>query len=262
MQKPLIIGSCVSRDIYNYYAESEFKIAEYYARTSLVSLMSPRPSSAFSVALDRIASPFQRRVVGLELSRDLRHKLHLLDFDYILMDLIDERHDILEVEAGVYVTLTQEFRATGYLEDNPLASRHVVACGSTRHKLLWLEALRRFVDLCASNGVKDKIIVNRTFWATELANGQQIPGTSVGYTELHNCLLEWMYHMIEPMLEPRQFLPLPKALLVSTLDHRWGPSPFHYDDAYYNYLKGRVKEHADELAERCSFSPSLIPEHA
>lgn len=242
MERALILGSCISRDIYNYYEEPDFRIAEYYARTSLISLMSPPPSEGVNVALDRISSPFQRRVVGYELSRDLLTRLPSIEFDYLLMDLIDERHDILEVEPGVYVTLTREFMETGYLDDNPATGKSVIQCGSVQHRVLWFDAMRRFMNFCEETGIKDRIVVNRSFWAMELSSGGVIPGTSATFTTKHNQILEWMYHMLEPMLQARQMLRVPSAHRVSDLAHRWGPSPFHYHDGYYLFLKARLQD--------------------
>lgn len=238
MERPLILGSCVSRDIYNYYDESEFRIAEYYARTSFISLMSPPPS--VKVDLDKIASSFQRRVVGYELSRDMLRRVPVMEFDYLLIDLIDERHNILEIEPGVFVTLTKEFRDTGYLDNNPQTLESVIECGSLRHKILWYQALERFLLICEESGVRDKIVLNRTFWADRLVTGETIPGTSEGYTARHNQVLLWMYSMLETRLNPQQILRVPTAHQVSDLGHRWGPSPFHYHDGYYRYLKARL----------------------
>lgn len=248
MECPLILGSCVSRDIYNYYDDSDFSISDYFARTSLISLMSPRPSQEVVVDVAQIPSPFQRRMVEYELTRDFRRRLPSLKFDYMLMDFIDERHDVLEVEPGVYLTLTEELKLTGYLRRNRPAAESIIECGSTRHKILWLRALTRFVKLCEDLQIRDKILVNRTYWATRLATGGDIPGTSLSYTRRHNGVLDWMYHMIEPMLAPEQLLSVPGAKMVSTLNHRWGPSPFHYDDAYYECLKGRLKQFASAAA--------------
>lgn len=240
VERPLILGSCVSRDIYNYYSKSEFEISEYYARTSLISLMSQRPSTGVGVRVENIKSAFQRRVVEFELTRDFRRRIPELEFDYLLMDFIDERHDVVEVEPGSYVTLTAELESTGFLDANPLLRKSVIQCGSVKHKLLWREALVNFIELCTALKILDKIVLNRTFWATEMDDGKDIPGTNPIYTQKNNAILNWMYHMITPMLDRNQIISVPSARLVSSAAHRWGPSPFHYQDGYYQFLKNRL----------------------
>lgn len=242
IQRPLVLGSCVSRDVFNYPEEGTYELANYYARTSLISLMSPAPVAS-EVSLDRITSPFQRRMVQYELLRDFRRCVGTLDFDYLLLDLIDERHDVLEIEPGVYVTLSQEFDQTGFLRENPLLNERVITSGSTKFRVLWYQALLDFLTLAERLGFKSRILLNRVYWAKTLDSGMPIPGTSELYTDSNNSVLEWMYALMEAKLDFDQVLRVPENLLVSSVGHRWGSSPFHYADQYYEYIMHLLERH-------------------
>lgn len=240
VQRPLILGSSVSRDVFNFYAPNTFQLVDYYAGTSLISLMSP-PPVASEIALDGIASSFQRRMVERDISRHFRRRIAGLDFEYLLLDFIDERHDVLEIEPGVYVSLSQEFGHTNFLQDNPWLNERIISSGSTKFKVLWHEALRAFLLLADGFNFKSKILLNRVSWAKTLEDGETIPGTSELYTDKNNELLDWMYALIEPELDAKQILRIPHELFVSTGTHRWGSSPFHYADPYYGYTKNLLQ---------------------
>lgn len=235
IQRPLILGSCVSRDIFNFHDDEAYELVNYYARTSLISLMSPAPVAS-DIDVERIASPFQRRMVQYELSRNFRRHVGALNFDYMLLDFIDERHDILEIEDGVYMTLSHEFDQTGFINENPLLKDRTIQSGSTKFKILWYEALHDFLRLAEGLDFKSKILLNRVSWAKKLDSGETIPGTSEKYTDSNNALLEWMYALIEPALDSKQVLQVPQGYFVSSVSHRWGSSPFHYADQYYDYV--------------------------
>lgn len=235
IQRPLILGSCVSRDIFNYYDDDTFELVDYYARTSLISLMGPAPVAP-AIEFSRIGSPFQRRMVERDIARHFRQRVARLEFDYLLLDFVDERYDVLEIEPGTYVTVSQEFVQTNFLKDNPLLSECIIASGSIKFKILWYEALRSFLKLADAFGFKSRILLNRVSWAKALDNGETIPGTSEMYTDKNNELLAWMYALVEAELDSQQILQIPQSLFVSTVDHRWGSSPFHYADAYYDYM--------------------------
>lgn len=234
------MGSCVSRDIYNQYPEGSYEIVEYYARSSLISAMSAPPSDA-KIDLSDIKSPFQRRMVEFELSRQMKSSVGLLEFDYLLLDFIDERHDILEISPDSYVTLTTEFMDSGYMERNPLMKNKIVKCGSVRFKLLWLEALSKYMELADVFDFKRKLVLNRAMWATLMDTGEVIPGTSSIYTLYNNNLLEWMYHMIDPYLSEHQVISAPPSYILTTRNHRWGPAPFHFVAEYYDYFCIEIK---------------------
>lgn len=207
--------------------------------------MSP-PPVASEISFEGIDSPFQRRMVEREMSRHFCRRVSGLDFDYLLLDFIDERYDVMEIEPGVYVTLSQEFAQTNFLKDNPLVHERIIPSGSTRFKVLWHEALRAFLMLADGFDFKSRIFVNRVSWAKTLDDGETIPGTSERYTDKNNELLDWMYALIEPELNFNQILRIPQKLFVSSGNHRWGSSPFHYADRYYDYTRNLLERALDD----------------
>lgn len=112
----LIFGSCVSRDIFNLEYSLEFKVSDYYARSSLASLSSEAYEN--DSALNRISSPFQRRMVANDFSKEILTAGSKLEgCDVILIDLIDERFDLVVFPSGKIITNSAEFSQSGLLDE-------------------------------------------------------------------------------------------------------------------------------------------------
>lgn len=63
----LIIGSCVSRDIFNLPAAQDLQLSLYVARSSLASIFSPIPFKDTYSA--HVKSPFQKRLVEWDIEK-------------------------------------------------------------------------------------------------------------------------------------------------------------------------------------------------
>src|SRR5690606_12983426 len=96
----LILGSCVTRDAFARLPEgSPLVVAEYFARSLLAS--ATHPVEVTGVDLDRISSPFQRRVVEWDLTGAFMDALAGgVEWDVLVYDPIDERFDMYEQPAG------------------------------------------------------------------------------------------------------------------------------------------------------------------
>jgi hypothetical protein len=134
----LILGSCVSRDIFEFCEAGDFEIVEYFARTGLASL-SAAPA-VDQAALDQIISPFQRRVVGYDMDKSFWQKLESLSFDLLLLDFIDDRFDLLRTKDGGLLTLSNGLCRGG----RPAApAPGGIASTSKEKRRLWLAGWQR-----------------------------------------------------------------------------------------------------------------------
>lgn len=93
-----IYGSCVSRDVFRFAREGSFHIADYYARSSLISAMAPPVAVSGFYDLEKITSNFRRRSVERDLSKTLLNALTQKKYDILLLDFIDERISIMKVK--------------------------------------------------------------------------------------------------------------------------------------------------------------------
>ena len=90
------------------------------------------------------------------------------------------------------------------------------------------------------NGAIKKVLIQKTYWTNKLDNGDSIPDISDEKLKEENDKLEKMYLFLEKYLSKDQFIMIPDRLLISKSEHKWGVSPFHYIDEYYNFINDQL----------------------
>ncbi len=114
--KIFILGSCVTRDALELAKKGQFVLTDYLARTSIASAF--QDNAIFEYDTSKIASAFQRRMVDNDLLKSTTNTLINTDFDFLVIDLIDERFDIVKNDKNQYFTLSSEFKDNISLKDN------------------------------------------------------------------------------------------------------------------------------------------------
>lgn len=229
--KILIYGSCVSRDIFEHPENKGAEIVGYYARSSLASSFS-KPASLNADDYE-IASPFQKRMLHWDFTKPVREDIAEADFDVLLVDFIDERLSVAELEPGSIVTMSLEF-LTWVQPNCPVPPEKNIPSGSPRHRELWLEGFKRFVQALREVGKLDRLVINRVYWASTLEDGGNLPiKYSREYIDKNNAFLDWMYNQASVVSDEIKFIDYEEKIFVSSSKHKWGISPFHYIDDYY-----------------------------
>lgn len=231
-----VFGSCVSRDVLN-FGNDRCQLVDYFARSSLASAFHERATE--DPYSERLASAFQRRIVAADFSKQLAGRLTAADFDTLLVDFIDERFDLFCFDDGAVCTLSGELLSTGFLKGNPVG--RVVKSGSDEFFALWVTGWDRFWTRLGSLGLRDRVRLNRVFWATETVDGGDFsPAYRKERIDAANGLLARLYAHVTAHLSPHQFLKFPASAFRGGVTHRWGTSPFHYADEYYRLALGQL----------------------
>lgn len=235
MKKIFVIGSCVSRDIFNAEGSKEnFLVDGYIPRSSLASLLSSSPFEDEYTA--NLSSDFQKRIVHADIVKLSEKKIQESHADYFLIDLIDERFNLIKTNTGI-CTLSDELKGTGITKNMPGS---VIESGGDEFFDLWQKGWMKLLYLFENKKSREKIILNKVFWANCTKSGEKF--NSIGERiKNQNNFLGRMYEVIESDLNPRQVINFPSDVLLAADEHRWGRSPFHYCDEYYafalNFLK-------------------------
>lgn len=224
-----IYGSCVSRDIINFGGDG-FVLVDYLARSSLASAFHPKQiEDKYSATL---VSPFQRRLVAADLSKELKVILEKIEFDLLLIDFIDERFNLFLFDDGSICTLSNEILKTGFLDTGPAGQ--IINSGSDEFFTFWLNGWKLLVSELQINGLLDRVRVNPVLWASLTEDGNNFsPTYSQTKIDAANKTLNRLYSYVAADLGSHQFLQFSPTLFKGTNKHRWGLSPFHYVDEYY-----------------------------
>jgi len=226
--KVLVFGSCVSRDILSEHGRShDLELVDYYARCSLGSL-GARPI-ALDIPLDRIESPFQRRMVARDITKSFFQDIAGATFDVLLVDLIDERYSVYVPGDGSACTISSEFLKAGVVPPG----NHVTASGSDLHFALWEAGWAKLCNNLDRLSLLDKLHINEVFWSRRTKLGDPFPSHTDARIAFANSTLSRMYDRIAKDIPRSQILRFPPDIFVGSEQHKWGLSPFHYAEEYY-----------------------------
>lgn len=257
MTKNLIIyGSCVSRDIFNLEETSDFSLLEYYARSSMASLCSAAYIN--EEALARIPSAFRRRMVAYDFSKAMFSENNQFNnSDIILIDLIDERFDLVALPSGQIITLSNELTESGLLEDPSIAGFRIIPQGSMERRKLWLQGMQRLFAFLRDRNKINSVIINKVFWSSRFDKDSETSfPVAPALIEKANAELSWMYDVLSHELAEHQFIGFSPSLLTADEKHRWGISPFHYSEGYYTEALLQIRKKAESLNETVTEAPS------
>lgn len=231
----LLLGSCVTRDAFEYQDKPwEIELVDYFARSCLASAMDPRPFEG--VELAAIESPFQRRIVEYDLTKEFPGRLVKDDYDLVVYDLIDERFDLVENSTGAIATRSSEFVRSGY----DYSGDRLIRSGTPEAFARWEGGWQRLVEALRTVGRLQDLRINRARWATTIAPSSEPvqfpPVFTAEAISRANAYLDSLYERAAQDLPASAFLTFSEDELLAAPEHKWGLSPFHYTTPYYMRL--------------------------
>ncbi len=229
-------GSCVGRDSAELLLADGWELSTYVPRQSLVSGAFPAALSTFD--LSSIDSAFVRRVLGGDVRGDMYERLGEAAecTDVLLWDLIDERLGFFDLPGGGVVTRAMEGLGEGIYDT--LDGAHLVELGTAEHLSRWREQLEPFVSFLKEHGLWDRTLLLLCPWAM-VDSGGESTSSSWGTMPLEgNWLMTEYYRAAEAT--GVHMLRLPDELSVAGVNHKWGPAPFHYIEAAYEWIADAV----------------------
>jgi len=230
--KVLILGSCVSRDAFEFDSSGTFQVVDYYPRTSLASIYACDHKVELK-SLPNISSPFQKKSIERDFNKDFITDLPNIHFDVLLLDLIDDRFDLAEAPNGAYFTVSNELIESGFDFDK---CRNINSRSNEKFHI-WELGWQKFIKHLASINVLQKLYVNAPYWASTTTDGMPF---HEDYVEENNLLLRRIYKRIAKDLPFSQILSFDKNNCVAADNHKWGSQPFHYKNEFYIKLLRQI----------------------
>ena len=239
-----ILGSCTTRDAFEFATPLACEISCYLARTNFRCLSSAPwiEGKEFIFQSDPGVpfSEFRRRLAEGELLKTHRQRLlgMVATLDVLILDLIDDRFDSAVLPDGRCVVLSPEL-----LQNATLLKPYEKVCFLTdpRWQAAWvgqgcayLQALRRVnPDLL--------ICVHRAPLCFRTNQGKKIkPQYFMRRFRPARFLEKWaeaeqtFIEQLQRSVAGIHLLEVDPSLHLANADHRWGIAPFHYVDGYYH----------------------------
>jgi hypothetical protein len=223
-----IFGSCVTRDLFE-DPSLRPRLAQYTARSSVISVVAqPVPLDPDLVKLD---SPFQKRCVVDDFGKTFFAELERNRPDWLVVDLIDERFEVLWLGASC-VTRSSAFVGAGLDE---LLPGDATPRLTPEADALLVEALASFAQRVTAVMPADRVIVHRAGWLTRYRDGgivSDFDERRAHFAVRHNEALDRAYDHLESVLENAHAIALDRDAFAADAQHRWDLEPFHYEPAY------------------------------
>lgn len=231
--KLILLGSCVSRDIFGPNFENGWKnihINMSFNRSSLISL-NGEPFN-IDVSANPHLNPYQRRSLSDDLNKGFYKYIGKLKYDnhYLLIDFVDERFDLFYFE-GKYSSISNEFLASKLMDE---IRGRVVARFSDEVSALWKENCLVFIDRIKQVIDSKHIILHRAFWMEKYVDGEgtfEFPNLSE--IRRQNELLKSYYDFFQENCPGIRLLDLNDRGFLADKNHIWGLGAMHYQTAYY-----------------------------
>lgn len=238
-----ILGSCVTRDAVPFMGDAH-ELVLYAARTSFISLVST-PLSIDESEIE-LQGNFERRMLHWDLTKLFWQKLEEAKPEAIVIDIIDERFDVLEHNGSRYTR-------SNYLLQAGLEQRFAPQKWLKRHwdetHVVWRAACAQVLERIKS--VCSTVIVHKAWWASRYAKEDVIvPFSGDDALAVQNAN-KWMreYYAVLQEDPAISIAECDESLCYSAKAHQWGRDFFHFDEVYYREL-------ARQLTGRLGQAPS------
>lgn len=239
MKKIAIIGSCVSRDAFE-FDKSNFDIsAAYFPRASIVSLMSKPIEIDHTVLSDE--NQWLKWVILNDYNKSTITQVKAKKPDAIIVDLIEERFDLININ-GNFLT-----RSDDLLKVYPLIKEvnaaNIVSRNSNDDILLFSSHASLFCETLNRELPDVKVIIHDARYSDYYMDNGKI----IKFDE-HKCYgnkqanarLEMYSKILIKELKNVAYIKLDNEISIANKNHKWGLSPFHYTDEYYEEFMARI----------------------
>lgn len=235
--KILIFGSCVTRDAFTFDKSNEFTLDRYFARTSLATAFNSPPIN--DVYTEQLNSAFQKKIVNAELKKEFKEYIIKNNFDYLVVDFIDDRYSVFKFKDGRKTLLSAELCNTDFKIKNQ-ENGDIIQGFSDKWFEEWKKECLEFIQIAKEYGFINKIILNKAYWTN-------IEDKNESFYDLNkvneaNRFLKKQYDFFEKLINKDNVINYPDSLLIANNSHMWGLSPFHYVDDFYISLLLQLKD--------------------
>ena len=242
-----IFGSCVSRDIFEEDSNKVFSLKTYVARHSIVSAV----SKGIECNLENImlSSKFKKEAVYHDFIKDSFQRLASDHSDYLLLDLIDERFDLIECNINgrrSIVTYSAELQESNYLEKFKVIKKtqhnkkFLFNRGHENQIYLGRVNLKQYLDKFCEEILKiykpSNVIIHRArmldYYIGKDGKVYKFKSNYIRNNKKVNMLIEYMYDYIADKLVGCKIIDLCDNFYADE-NHKWGLAPMHYQKEYY-----------------------------
>lgn len=226
-----ILGSCATRDAFEFPFSEKLKLADYNARTSLASLVC-KPRIERQV-LDQIPSSFQKRMVERDMSKKFWLRLEGYSNGALVIDLVDDRFRLRRFRDGSAHTVSAEYGKTRKFWSKDPSTTYDFDHAEV--DALWRVGLDKLSSVYETTQ-NLTLLVNCVYFLPTADAGDNGPDG----TAKMNDYLSSRYELLRERFGSPALIEYPEGMLATDAGHKWGLAPFHYSEDVYRHLVGQI----------------------
>ena len=198
-----------------------------FGRINFASMISICDERKTSISLHH-KNAYRNEMLRLETERSFFHRLELNRPDYFFFDLLEERHDIIELKDG-YITKSDAYDQCEI--DNPSIVR-TIERGSEECRILWEKSCNVFMDRLFAIVKPQNVYMLETYLCTEHGNGK----TASQFADMDsinktNSILNGYYSYISKKYPEINLVEAYKANdYISDDEYEFGCYPWHLNE--------------------------------
>ena len=233
-----VLGSCVTRDIWTALKRPTASLA-YFARTSVATLTSP-PVPMVEDELMLLSSPWQRRAVLWDASREALRWIERKRPEVLFLDFIDDRFDLIDTGEGLLLD-SAELHNTKIVPTRFEGARRIDRL-SDECEQIWRDGFDSCLARIRAVSPDTRIVLHRAWFQETIAYPDRTerwpqriwvgPGRQAPLAELNRVMRSYYEHVQKRLPGVDVLEPGPEHQ-ASAHQHRWNKHPVHYVDSYY-----------------------------
>lgn len=218
--KIFILGSCVSKDCFN-YSQDSLELVAYYPQHSCISALLDSLTYE-DINFSHSKYKFKQNII-YDFRNQLLYDLQTVNYDILLIDFVDEFFYTKNNDSNVVINKNLQNKDIS-LDNNLICTNDDINFS------LWYKAWNNFISLCTKIGIKDKIVINRVYFSNFIQNNTQIPNFTEKDIILKNELIDHIYKYIEKYIPKSRYIDYPDNLIIANNKINL---PFYYIDSFY-----------------------------
>ncbi|MDF2013688.1 DUF6270 domain-containing protein [Priestia megaterium] len=223
-----MLGSCVTRDALEFTENNQYSLEMYFARSSLISLYSAKLKIKKEDI--QLASNFQKKMVYYDLIKYFPRYMKEAEADYLLIDFIDERMEVLE-RNGSYITRSNEFVHSNV---NEQIQYETSTLNKEEVNELWKKSALKLIEDLKSRFNPEQIILHKALWRYSYIDkdGEEQTFKEHYWIKRNNDKIDCYYEFFQENFPGIHVIDLNDRYHADE-SNKWGLSPFHYEEKYY-----------------------------
>lgn len=231
-----VIGSCVSRDLFNSRLnrrwKNSFEFFGAFYQMSLISLMSrPVDISKFDFSdLDQHAYLATKE----DFTKGFLENIVETQPDFLLVDFrIDARFGVLQIEDGSWITDNKwKIGQAGIYRSFTSNQRVAMVSDQDKYLNIFKRSSRDFGDFIATNSPSTKLILNQPLSVSGFSGPSEYGNLNMRMNSAHNKYWSLLNSAFKEEVNCIDLIPNMDGIL-SDSRHPWGKGPVHYEFRYY-----------------------------